>query len=159
MNQLEATPSAAQDADFRSAPFIVGWLRDLEDCRQGGLLSDEDYAEQRAEKLAELLCEHRHLWVASVASAGSVAIVAGSAAWLARADWQLAALAAALGGLFGLVMLARPCRENLKQAQIRERLHLLNALLARDLISSDEFLAYEERLHRGGRELQLIGNL
>jgi hypothetical protein len=159
MNQLAATPNPASDGHSRSMVVIVGWLRDLEECRQGGLLSDEDYAVQRAEKLSELLCEHRHLWVASVVSAASLGILAGSAAWIGRPDWQVAVVAGGLAALFGVIMLAHPCRENLKQAQIRERLQLLNALLASDLISADEFLIYEERLHCGGRDLQLVGNL
>ena len=159
MNQVAANPSAAQNADYRSAAFIVQWLRELEECRQGGFLSDEDYAEQRAEKLSELLCEHRHLWAASLAAAGSPAIVAGCIGWMAKMDPQFAAIAACFGGLFGLVMLARPCRDNLKQSQIRERLHLLNALLAMDLITADEFIGFEERLHEGSRDLHAIGNV
>jgi hypothetical protein len=159
MNSLTATPSVAPDGHSRSTAYLVGWLRDLEECRQAGLLTDEDYAVQRAEKLSELLCEHRHLWLASVVSAGCLGIMAGSAAWAFRSDWDITAISAGLAALFGIVVLAHPCRENLKQAQIRERLELLNALLAIDLISSDEFLAYEERLHAGGRDLQLVGNL
>ena len=153
MNQLAATPSAAQNVDYRSVSFIVQWLRELEECRQGGFLSDEDYALQRAEKLSEILCELRHLWVAPLAAAGSVAIVAGCIAWVVRMDLQVAAITACLGGLFGLVMLTRPCRDNLKQAQIRERLHLLNALIAKDLITADEFIDFEERLYSGNPDL------
>ena len=158
MNQVMATPSASTDGYSRSTAFLVTWLRDLEECRQGGLLSDEDYALQRAEKLAELLCEHRHLWIAPIVAAGSVGSIGASVAWMCSMNWQLAGVGASLGALFGIVMLARPCRENLKEKQIRERLESLNALLAMDLISADEFLVYEERLHSGGRELQLVAN-
>jgi hypothetical protein len=158
MNQLVATPGATQNADYRSAAFIVQWLHELEECRQGGFLSDEDYAVQRAEKLSELLCEHRYLWLAPVAASGSMAVVAGSVAWINRVDLQMAGALVSLAALFGMVMLARPCRDNLKQAQIRERLQVLNALLAMDLITSDEFLAYEERLHAGSSDLHALGN-
>ena len=159
MNQVMDTPSAPADGYSRSTALVVTWLRDLEECRQGGLLSDEDYAVQRAEKLAEILCEHRHLWVAPVVAAGAVGAVGGSVAWMCSMNWQLTAVGAGLAALFGLVMLAHPCREGLKEKQIRERLESLNALLAMDLISADEFLAYEERLHSGGRALQIVANL
>ena len=159
MSQSTITPIAQREAYSRSVSAIVEWLRDLEECWKGGLLSDEEYAIQRAEKMSELLCEHRYLWLAYVASAGSFGIVGCSAAWIYASDLQLATLAGCFAALFGVIMLARPCRENLKQAQIRERLDLLNALIALDLISADEFLAYEERLHRGGRDLRLVANL
>jgi hypothetical protein len=74
-------------------------------------------------------------------------------------DWQLTAVASGLAALFGVVMLAHPCRESLKEKQIHDRLDSLNALLALDLISADEFLAYEERLQSGGRALQIVANL
>jgi hypothetical protein len=155
MNQVMATPSAPADGYSRATAFLVTWLRDLEDLHQGGLLSDEDYAVQRAEKLSELLCEHRHLWMASVVAAGCLGAVGASVTWMCTMDWQLTGLGAGLAALFGIVMLARPCRETLKQSQIRDRLDSLNALLAMDLITADEFIVYEERLHAGGRELQL----
>ena len=159
MNEVAATPGAAQNGDHRSASFIVQWLRELEECREGGLLSDEEYAEQRAEKLAELLCQHRHLWVAWVAAAGSLAIVAGCVVWIARMDLQAATIAASISGFFGMIMLGRPCRDGLKQSQIRDRLHLLNTLLARDLITADEFITFEEQLHAGSSGLQPLGNV
>ena len=158
MNEVMATPSAAPDGFSRSTTFLVTWLRDLEECREGGLLSDEDYAVQRAEKLSELLCEHRHLWVASLVAAGSVGSIGASVAWICSMDGQLTAVGAGLAALFGIVMLAHPCRESLKDKQIRERLESLNALLAMDLITADEFLVYEERLHSGGRELQIVAS-
>ena len=156
MNQVMATPSAPADGYSRATAFLVTWLRDLEELHQGGMLPDEDYAMQRAEKLSELLCEHRHLWVASFAAAGCVGAVGASVAWMCSMDWQVTGMGAGLAALFGIVMLAHPCRENLKQSQIRDRLESLNALLALDLITADEFLVYEERLNSGGRELQLV---
>src|SRR5688500_6404773 len=96
MNQIAATPSAPTDGYSRSTAFLVTWLRDLEDCRQGGLLSDEDYAMQRAEKLSELLCEHRRLWLAPFAAAGCVGAVGASVAWMCSMNWQLTAVG---GGL------------------------------------------------------------
>ena len=82
MNQIADTPSAPADGFSRSTAVGGAWLRDLEDCRGGGLLSDEDYAVQRAEKLSELLTEHRRLWLAPFAAAGCLGAVGASVAWM-----------------------------------------------------------------------------
>ena len=141
-----ANPSVLPLPGRRSAAYIVQWLRELEECRVGGLITDEEYSVERAEKLSELLCEHRYLWLAPVAASGTLAIIAGSIVWIGTMELQTSGLAAALAGLFGLVMLARPFRDNLKNRQIHERLDILNTLLSYDLVSSDEFIIYEERL-------------
>jgi hypothetical protein len=152
-----AVPAALPVPGSRSVAYIVQWLRELEECRVGGLTTDEEYAVERAEKLSELLCTHRKLWIAPIVAAGSPAALLGNMVWMACMDWQLSALAAGWGGLFGLVMLARPCRDSLKNTQIRDRLATLNALLSLDLVTSDEFIIYEERLLRG--ESNTVGNL
>lgn len=152
-----AIPAALPVPGSRSVTYIVQWLRELEECRVGGLITDEEYAVERAEKLSELLCAHRKLWLAPIVAAGSPAAVFGNIVWMACMDWQLSALAAALGGLFGLVMLARPCRDSMKNTQIRDRLETLNALLSLDLVTADEFIIYEERILRG--ESHVIGKL
>ena len=141
-----SVPAAHPGPGSRSIAYIVQWLRELEECRIGGLITDEEYAVERAEKLSELLCAHRRLWVAPIVAAGSPAALFGNIVWMASMDWQLSLLAAALGGLFGLVMLARPCRDSLRTTQIRDRLTTLNALLSLDLVTADEFIIYEDRL-------------
>lgn len=156
MTTATISSSAPPAPGGRSLQSIVEWLGELEECRVGGLISDEDYAIERAEKLSELLCRHRRLWLASVSAAGSMASFAGCAVWSAAGEWQITTVAAGLGALFGVAMLASPFREILKQTQIRERLTILNALLARDLITPDEFLVYEERLESGDEKLMGI---
>src|SRR5690349_10626082 len=48
-----------------SIAHIIQWLRELEECRKGGLVTDEDYALERAEKLSALLDRHHSLWLAT----------------------------------------------------------------------------------------------
>ena len=149
MSTATANPSVRPVPGGRSAAYIVQWLRELEECRVGGLITDEEYAVERAEKLSELLCQHRYLWLSPILASGTLASIAASVVWIGTMELQTTGLAAALAGLFGLVMLARPFRENLKNRQIRERLEILNMLLSYDLVSSDEFIIYEDRLLGG----------
>ena|SRR5688572_7670588 len=146
MSTATANPDARPVSGGRSAAYIVQWLRELEECRVGGLITDEEYAVERAEKLSELLCEHRFLWLGPVIASGTLASTTGSMVWVATMNLQTTGLGAALAGLFGLVMLARPIRDQLKNRQIEERLEILNALLSLDLVSADEFIIYEDRL-------------
>jgi hypothetical protein len=160
MNTAEIQPPGTSGTvERRSVAHIVQWLNELEECRAGGLISDEDYAMERAEKLSELLCQHRALWMAPIVAAGSVGILVGCAFWVGYGDLQITLTAGALGALFGLIMLAQIFRENMKTWQIRERLEILNALLAHDLLSADEFLMYEERLYCGEAQLRVLGNM
>ena len=140
----------------RSIAYVVQWLRELEECRVGGLVTAQEYAVERAEKLAEILCKHRRLWLAPLGAAWSIGAIVASVVWMATMDWQMTGLAAALGGLFGLVVLARPCRDRLKHIQICDRLEILTALLSYDLVSADEFIVYEERLHGGEGQLKAL---
>jgi hypothetical protein len=149
MSTLAASPKALPVSGNRSAAYIVQWLRELEECRVGGLITRDEYALERSEKLSELLCRHRGLWIAPVVAAGSCAAIVGSLVWAMSFDWQATSVAAALGAVFGLAMLSQPCRENLKHAQVRDRLEILNSLLSLDLVSADEFIIYEERLLAG----------
>lgn len=125
------------------------WMRDLEECRRGGLVADEDFAYQRAEKLDELLVRPRRLWLGWVLAGLPLAVVAGSLAWLATANWMKVALGAGIAGVLGLSALGRMACEHLRNVQLRERLGILRELLEHDLVSAEEFAAFEERLHDG----------
>lgn len=127
------------------------WMRDLDECRRGGLVSDEDFAYQRAEKLDELLVRPRRLWLGWVLAGLPLAVVAGSLAWLATENGMKVALATGVAGVWGVSALGRMACEHLRHVQLRERLGILRELLEHDLVSAEEFSAFEERLHDGKR--------
>ena len=127
------------------------WMRDLDECRRGGLVSDEDFAYQRAEKLDELLVRPRRLWLGWVLAGLPLAVVAGSLAWLATENWMKVALATIIVCVWGVSALGRMACEHLRHVQLRERLGILRELLEHDLVSAEEFSAFEERLHDGKR--------
>lgn len=139
----QAEPAGGAVAD------LTMWLRDLDECRRGGFLADEDFAYQRAEKLDELLVKPRRLWLGWVLAGLPLAVVAGSLAWLATANWMKVAMGAGIAGVWGLSALGRMTCEHLRHVQLRERLGILRELLAHDLVSAEEFSAFEERLHDG----------
>ena len=125
------------------------WLRELDECRRGGLVADEDFAFQRAEKLDELLVKPRRLWLGWVLAGLPLALVAGGLAWWFTEDWRRVALGAGITGAWGVAALGRLAREHLRHVQLRERLGILRELLEHDLVSAEEFSAFEERLHDG----------
>lgn len=125
------------------------WMRDLDECRRGGLVSDEDFAFQRAEKLDELLVKPRRLWLGWVLAGLPLAVAAGSIAWLATGNWMKVALGAGVAGVWGVSALGRMAREHLRNMQLGERLGILRELLEHDLLSAEEFSAFEERMHHG----------
>jgi hypothetical protein len=124
----------------------VNWLRELEECRIGGLVSDEDYAYQRAEKLDGLLRPPRCLWLASGLGAILAGAIGGGAMWWFTRDWRVTAFVAALSGLWGINSLGRLLREKFIELQLRERRKLLLALLENDLLIANEFADFDERL-------------
>ena len=138
----------AKPAGGEVAHFTM-WMRDLDECRRGGLVSDEDFAYQRAEKLDELLVRPRRLWLGWVLAGLPLAVVAGSLAWLATENWMKVALATIIACVWGVSALGRMACEHLRHVQLRERLGILRELLEHDLVSAEEFSAFEERLHDG----------
>src|SRR5205807_9591887 len=97
-----------QTAPFREAPrtrggsHFVTWLRELEECRAGGFVSDEDFGYQRAEKLSELLQPPRCLWIGPLFGGLLTGAVGGCATWWFTRDWRFTVFVALLSGLWGL---------------------------------------------------------
>ncbi len=145
----DAQPSPSPYALSRRGEQMVAWLRELEECRIGGLVTDEDYGYQRAEKFAVLLRPMRCLWLAPVLGALLIGAPAGLSIWFLIHDWRFAAGIAALAGVWGGIALGRLLREKLIELQLRERRRILVALLDGDLLTANEFADYEERLLHG----------
>lgn len=143
------TPRAREASRARATEHFVVWLRELGECRAGGLLSDEDFAYQRAEKLDELIKPPRALWLASLLGGVIVGDIGAAVTWWFTRDWRFTALGAALAGLWGLTSLGRVLRERFVDVQRNERMKILITLLDHDLISASEFSVYEEQLAQG----------
>ena len=141
-----------QSALTRGGEQLVAWLRELEECRIGGLVTDEDYAYQRAEKLAALLRPTRCLWLASFAGALVVGAFAGAVTWQFTRDWRAAGGVAAVAGVWGLTSLGRALREKFIELQLRGRRKILVALLENDLLTASEFADYDDRLAQGQQD-------
>lgn len=137
----------------RGGAHLVAWLRELEECRIGGFVTDEDYAYQRAEKLAALLRPTRCLWLASFAGALLIGAAAGAITWQFTHDWRAASGVAALAGVWGLTSLGRALREKFIELQLRGRRKILVALLENDLLSASEFADYDDRLAQGHADI------
>ena len=134
---------------MRSRSHFVTWLRELEECRAGGLISDEDFGYQRAEKLDELLRPPRCLWIGPLFGGLLTGAFGGCTTWWFTGDWRFTAFVALIAGLWGLTSLGRLFREKFIEIQLRERMNTLLALLANDLISASELADYEDRLNAG----------
>ena len=147
MSPTAAIPSSPTDApSVGEVAYFTHWLRELDECHRAGLVTPEDHATQRAERLSEILLRPRHLWLAWLVAILPLAALTGGTVWLCTHDLQRAALSAGLGALFGCAMLGRASAEKMRQYQLRNRLHILHTLLAQDLLTAQELIAYEERM-------------
>jgi len=128
---------------------MVGWMRELEECRIGGLVTDEEYGFQRAEKFAALLHPTRCLWLVSLLGMALIAAPAAALIWFLTQDPQYAAAIAVLAGGWGFLALGRVLREKSAGFQLSERRKILVALLEKDLLTAGEFADYDDLLSRG----------
>jgi len=143
------TASPIEVPRSRAANHITVWLRDLGECRVGGLVTDEEFAYQRAEKLDALLQPPRCLWIASVLGGLAVAATGAAATWWFTRDLLFTPLVALLSGVWGVTSLGRVCREKFIEIQLRDRMNTFVMLLEHDLITASELADYEERLMAG----------
>ena len=80
MNHAATLP--ARDAKrTRASDRFVAWLRELKECHEGGLVSDEDFDLQRNEKLDELFDPPRFVRFATALGGAIVGCVGGAVAW------------------------------------------------------------------------------
>ena len=139
-NSPEAGPSA------RSAAFYLDWIGELKQLHSAGMLDDEDFAYQRAERLHQLLNTPRRRWLGWIRLGVPLAILGGAAAWWFSRDLMVAEAGGGIVILCFLAAIARFHRERRFHLTPKERTQILYDLLAEDLITSEEFLAYDECL-------------
>jgi hypothetical protein len=146
VSQPETSPKHAAGPSSRSESYYLDWIGELSQFHRAGMLNDEDFAYQRAERLEELLDTPRRHWLAWVRIGVPLSGVAGAVAWWFTEDlWTILGAGAAVI-LCVLAALSRLSRERFGHLTIKERSDILYHLLSEDLITSEEFLAFDTRL-------------
>ncbi|MEO6788237.1 MAG: hypothetical protein ABI318_19105 [Chthoniobacteraceae bacterium] len=137
----------------RGGEQLVAWFRELEECRIGGLVPDEDYCYQRAEKFDSLLRPTRGIWLAALLGAALIGAPAGALIWWLTRDWRFTGGIGALSAAWGSMSLGRALSEKFADLQLRGRRKILVALLENDLLTASEFADYDDRLATGCQDV------
>ena len=128
----------------RRGEQAVAELRALEENRICGLVTDEDYLRQRAEKFRALTRPVPGMWLAAL-----LGVPAGALIWLLTHDERCAFAIAVLAGAWGILSIGRMLQEECTELCSRGRRKILVALLDNDLLTASEFAEHEQRLIRG----------
>ena len=145
MNQMSATASQVSPPGVNTGAYYVDWLQELTELRQGGMISDEDYAFSRAERLDTLLSGPGKPWVKWLFVGLPLSLLVGGAlTFLEQRNEPIlyGGMSAALCLLAAIGVHSRVQSEHLS---LDGRLDILRTLLERDLISSSEFSEFESR--------------
>ncbi len=133
----------------RRSEQAVAELRALEENRICGLLTDEDYLRQRAEKFRALTRPVPGMWLAALLGVPLLGVPAGALIWLLTHDEPCAFAIAVLAGAWGILSIGRVLQEECTELCSRGRRKILVALLDNDLLTASEFAEHEQRLIRG----------
>ena len=133
----------------RRGEQAVAELRALEENRICGLLTDEDYLRQRAEKFRALTRPVPGMWLAALLGVPLLGVPAGALIWLLTHDEPCAFAIAVLAGAWGILSIGRMLQEECTELCSRGRRKILVALLDNDLLTASEFAEHEQRLIRG----------
>ena len=124
-------------------------LRGLEEARICGLVSEEDYSRQRAEKLRALTRPMPGIWIAALLGVPLLGGPAGALIWLLTQDERYTFAIGVLAGAWGILSLGRAIQEKCTELSSRSRRKTLVALLDNDLLTANEFAEYEHQLSHG----------
>jgi len=133
----------------RRGEQAVAELRALEENRICGLVTDEDYLRQRAEKFRALTRPVPGMWLAALLGVPLLGVPAGALIWLLTHDEPCAFVIAVLAGAWGILSIGRVLQEECTELCSRGRRKILVALLDNDLLTASEFAEHEQRLIRG----------
>jgi hypothetical protein len=133
----------------RRGEQAVAELRALEENRICGLLTDEDYLRQRAEKFRALTRPVPGMWLAALLGVPLLGVPAGALIWLLTHDEPCAFAIAVLAGAWGILSIGRVLQEECTELCSRGRRKILVAILDNDLLTASEFAEHEQRLIRG----------
>lgn len=151
------TPSKSTDAPSPKpggdpVKYFVSWLSELKELHEAGLVEDEDYAYQRAEKISELLDCPSRSWLGWLYVGVPLGLVSAAVTWRLFESVQLSGALAGIAALCALAALGRRSRERFADLVAEDRLAILRQLLAADVVTSAEFAGFEERMLRGEQE-------
>lgn len=133
----------------RSGEQTVASLRELEESHISGLVAEEDYVRQRAEKLGTFLRPMGGLWLAEILGGALIGPPLGTLIWLFTQQQYYTTAISVVGGMWGFTSLGRVLREKFAELRSRGRRKILIALLDNDLLTASEFAEYEDRLAIG----------
>ena len=133
----------------RRGEQAVAELRALEENRICGLVTDEDYLRQRADKFRTLTRPVPGMWLAALLGVPLLGVPAGALIWLLTHDEPCAFAIAVLAGAWGILSIGRVLQEECTELCSRGRRKILVALLDNDLLPASEFAEHEQRLIRG----------
>jgi hypothetical protein len=131
-----------------SGERAVAELRELEENRICGLMSDEDYSRQRAEKFRALTRPLPGIWIAALLGAPLTGAPAGVLTWIFSHEERCTFAIAVLAGAWGILSVGRILQEKCAELFSRGRRKILVALLEDDLLTASEFAEHEQRILR-----------
>jgi hypothetical protein len=141
--------SIPQPALPRGGEQLVETLRDLEDHRICGLVSDDEYTRQRTTKLRAIVRPNPMTWLAALLGLPLIGGPAAALTWFVTHDDHITFSMAVLAGAWGILSVGRMLHEKCAELMSRGRRKILVALLDNDLLTGAEFAEHEEQLLRG----------
>ncbi len=145
MNRTSATAPQVAPPGVNSDAYYLDWLQELSELRKGGLISDEDFALSRAERLDALFNDPGKPWRKWLVCGLPLSLlIGGGAAWWVG-DLTILYNGMGISLLCVLAAIGSQSRVRSEHLSQEARLDILCKLLERDLISSAEFAEYEHR--------------
>jgi cytochrome c-type biogenesis protein CcmH/NrfG len=129
-----------------SYAYYITWLQELTELRAAGLISDEEYALSRAERVEHLFEQPGRPWMKWLIAGIPTALAASAVAVYFTGDVTMIAFGAGVAALCILAAVGTFSRIRAEHLMGAQRLEILRTLLERDLISADEFAAFEHRI-------------
>ena len=129
-----------------SHAYYVSWLQELSELRHAGLIEDEDYALSRAERLDALFRQPGEPWLKWLLFGLPAALASGVLAMRLTGDSVMFTCGASISVLCLLAAISSYAQSKRGHLAVREKLEVLRDLLGLDLISTDEFAAFEQRI-------------
>lgn len=131
---------------MNSDAHFVEWLQELSDLRVGGLISDEDFAFSRAERLEQLFDIPPKPWRKWLYGGIPASILGGGVAAYVVELLEPLFMGAAIASLCALAALGTHSRVMSRNLSKTQKFAVLRTLLERDLVSADEFSDFEHRI-------------
>ncbi len=129
-----------------SHAYYVSWLQELSELRHAGLIEDEDYALSRAERLDALFRQPGEPWLKWLLFGLPAALASGVLAMRLTGDSVMFTFGASISVLCLVAAISSYVQSKRGHLALREKLEVLRDLLGLDLISTEEFAGFEQRI-------------